>query len=155
MSSFMRFPICATYCTLSFSAGPLLYLISPQIKPRPVHRALILPMPGTLKSGQQLMLLAGKTLYFFAVLLTGCSSHTAPLRLRFFISPHDAFCTVRTIWGGPYSTELLQTEGYFQTSLQSLLNPVFSRIAWISSTVRSYCQYLMSLTGFPFLKAPL
>ena len=74
---------------------------SPQIKPRPVrslHRALILPMPGTLKSGQQLMLLAGKTLYFFAVLLTGSGSHTAPLRLRFFISPHDAFCTVRTIW---------------------------------------------------------
>ena len=34
---------------------------SPQIKPRPVHRALILPMPGTLKSGQQLMLLAGET----------------------------------------------------------------------------------------------
>ena len=92
---------------------------------------------------------------FFAVLLTGSGSHTAPLRLRFFISPHDAFCTVRTIWGGPYSTELLQTAGYFQTSLQSLLNPVFSRIALISSTVRSYCQYLMSLTGFPFLKVPL
>jgi hypothetical protein len=34
---------------------------APQIKPRPVHRALILPMPGTLKSGQQLMLLAGET----------------------------------------------------------------------------------------------
>lgn len=44
------------------------------------------------------MLLAGKTLYFFAVLLTGSDSHTAPLRLRFFISPHDAFYTVRTIW---------------------------------------------------------
>ena len=57
----------AEHKALPFSAGPLLYLISPQIKPRPVrslHRALILPMPGTLKSDQQLMLLAGKTLYF-------------------------------------------------------------------------------------------
>ena len=25
-------------------------------------------------------------------------SHTAPLRLKFFKSPHVAFCTVRTIW---------------------------------------------------------
>ena len=49
-------------------------------------------------SGQQLMLLAGKTLYFFAVLLTGSGSHTTPLRLKFFKSPHVAFCTVRTIW---------------------------------------------------------
>ena len=106
-------------------------------------------------SGQQHMAAGRENFIFFAVLLTGSGSHTAPLRLRFFISPHDAFCTVRPIWSGPYSTELLQTEGYSQTSLQSLLNPVFSRIALISSTVRLYCQYLMSLTGFPFLKVPL